>query len=317
MGFDGYIEDLVVYNDIRDVQAIEEMLYTATAKASELLSEAKPVDALACLRDLDFLISSLVAHGVNPFESNRGVEAVLLELGEIAHTVPRGTSFTYASGNPSGRRRRTFTGDAQEDIFINAIGNSGAAISRSLEVSSHQEILTDMAPLIESIEAVTSAMISVKRSVTPEFFTGRLRSYLELYSVGGEDYLGPGGIQTLLPVDLIVWGVDSTDEEWLKFVEVNYPYLDAIQKKHLNLILEKNHGESLYTRALASPDAELQKGVYRCLRALKKFRYPHRKLVEDNVKIADDNSYDDSIVGVILRKTDTLLRDLEDTGNII
>lgn len=316
LGFDNNVEELTIYNETNDVAGLESLLRATTARTLELIPEVNSIEAMACLRDLDFIISSLIAHGVEPLASNSNTEAALVQLGIIANTVPRGTSFTYANGNPPGLRRRTFTNDAQEHIFIDAIADSSAAISQALEILTTHTTRKDITPLTRAVERVTASMVSVKRSVTPEFFTGQLRYYLELYSVNGNEYLGPGGIQTLLPVDLIVWGIDSTDNAWKKFVETNYPYIDPIQKEHLQDILKRNHGESFYEKARTSSDIQLQREVYYCLKALKKFRYPHRKLVQDNVEIAEDDSYDDSIVGVILRKTDALLLELGNTGNI-
>jgi len=313
LGFDRHVEDLVAYNHAKETNLIINLLHEAATKTRQILPNLGAADAAACIRDIDFLVSSLVAHGVKPFEYGGDVERVLLNLASITGTVPRGTSFTYGNGNPEGRRQRTFTGDAQEGIFIDAIARSSMAISHSLSsLSDQQGLSTDVSALTSAVEAAMSSMISVKRTVTPDFFTNQLRPYLELWTVDGRDYFGPGGIQTLLPVDLILWGVDETSEMWIEFVETNYPYLDQVQKESLNLILGKNGGKSVYAHALDSGNPNMQRNVYNCLQALKKFRYPHRKLVQDNVGLAEDeDTYADSIVDVLLNKTIILAQELE------
>lgn len=314
LGFDHHVEDLVIYNRTGNINATKMLLYEAIDKTHKVLATLDIPAATACLRDIDFLISSLVAHGAYPFEHGDDIERVLLSLAAITGTVPRGTSFTYANGNPEGSRRRSFTGDEKEYIFIDAIAKSNAAMSRSLRVLSNlPNPITNISTLIDPIHTTTSSMISVKRAVTPDFFTKQLRPYLELWTVEGKDYFGPGGFQTLLPADLILWGVDETHDIWVEFVATNYPYLDQQQKKDLDIILEKMRGKGAYAHALDSNDSNIQKDVCACLQALKKFRYPHRKLVLDNVVIAeDDDTYADSIVEVLLKKTTALTKNLEE-----
>ena len=70
--------------------------------------------ATASMRDLDFLISSGIRLGVDLVKESPRLEQALINLGNVACTVPRGTVSTYALSNPRGTRQRTFTGSKND-----------------------------------------------------------------------------------------------------------------------------------------------------------------------------------------------------------
>ena len=70
---------------------------------------------------------------------------------------------------------------------------------------------------------MVKSIISVKRTVSPEFFTNDMRPYFESMTVGGKEYTGAGGAQMqLLALDYMLWGSTDESEDYRHFYEENY-----------------------------------------------------------------------------------------------
>ncbi|KPI25052.1 hypothetical protein OV320_8257 [Actinobacteria bacterium OV320] len=95
------------------------------------------------------------------------VEAAMLRLGATADEAPRETVYSYATRNPRGPRRRSFTDTPGEHVFIDE--NTADALAAVV-----QERLRDFAARLQT----------VKRTLTPHYFTGLLRPHYPLPNGG-------------------------------------------------------------------------------------------------------------------------------------
>ncbi|MEU9281485.1 monodechloroaminopyrrolnitrin synthase PrnB family protein [Streptomyces sp. NPDC048341] len=84
-------------------------------RAEHLSRHAAPTRA--ALRDLGVITASVARHTGRPVPPP-AVEAAMLRLGATADEVPRETVYSYATRNPRGPRRRSFTDTPGEHVFI-------------------------------------------------------------------------------------------------------------------------------------------------------------------------------------------------------
>lgn len=284
------------------------------------------LDSLAALRDLDFLLSSVVRHDPTATSRIRGLDDVLTSLAVNADSVPRGTVYTYAIANPQGERRRTFTGTTEEESFIEAVANGTVALDNALvEMAnsaggSDAQMVAALLKTTESLDVMVESILSVRKVISPQFFTGEMRPYFEPLRVAGKKYTGAGGAQLqLVALDFMLWGCDDDDEIYQEYLVENWQYLTPAQKSAAEVFVRRQQG-SLLNDILSRPEGETSDIVdptIGVLRKLRKFRYPHRKVAQDNFKIrADDavgsGAYNTSILDILIEKTESAMKRLED-----
>jgi hypothetical protein len=278
-------------------------------------------DAVAALRDIDFLASSLIKHNIDPLINTPGLEDEMIRLGRLGNMVPRGTVFTYAVINPKGERGRSFTGTYEEAEFIEAVRNGTLALDQAVVSMSKQSLTNDGAlgiSLYESAAAMdimVDSIVEVRRKVSPEFFSNEMRPYFESLTIGGNKLTGSGGAQMqLLALDRMLWGNGDDDTEYQGFYEENNIYLTPMQQDALAMFLEHNNQQTIVGWLESHPEGydNTREGALELLKKIKKFRYPHRRVAQDNFKIrpADSvgsGSYKPDILDILIAKTELAL----------
>lgn len=322
---DERLHDLPQKNATEDVYGLQDDLdYASATLAAREISSLSTIDAYATIRDLDFLTSSLVRHGINPITSTPGLEAQLLELGDRLATAPRGTVYTYAACNPEGARERSFTGSPEEALFIRVVRDSSAkldvgalTLSTITPASTPETICQALDTVNAACDEMTASIVAVHRNLSPEYFTNHMRPFFDPLTIGGETYTGSGGAQLqLLAIDHMLWGIDEPDPAYREFYDENYQYLTPQQREALRLFGDSNGDVSLVSTADQLQDANVNQALATTMRRIRRFRYPHKKVAEDNFKLRGESAvgsgaYRPDILGHLIMKTEAHLNQLE------
>lgn len=262
--------------------------------AEEDLADVSAGTAVAALRDLDFIASSLIRHNQQETAQSEQAARIFTSLGRLAGTVPRGTVFTYASTNPEGERERSFTGSPQERLFINAVRRGIEELDLSLDrlAGVAEGELSGIYDSAENLANMVASIIDVKKGVSPAFFTFELRPYFEPMTIDGETYAAAGGAQMqLVAIDRLVWGSDCKDPVYQEYFSDNFRYLTPDQRGAVTEFERRADSRSIVSlleegeipSALAFPINQL-------LLTLKRFRYPHRRVARDNFALRQDSA---------------------------
>jgi hypothetical protein len=295
LGFDEQAVALPGVNEACDAATLTEIMSGLATDAAKALSEGMDVDnAAASLRDLDFVAGSLVRHGAATVLERDIVQSTLWRMGVVAGTVPRGTVFTYASCNPDGERRRSFTGTAGEKLFIKAVKEGVDSLDICMDGISR--VTTGDSSGLQVANANMSRMVSsivtVARGVAPEFFAYQMRPYFDGVRVDGIEYAGAGGAQMqVIAVDRMLWGADCKDEVYADYYADNVRYLTPNQRDAIIAFEDDTSGRSVVTLIKCGElPAEAAVSALGLLRTLKKFRYPHRKVANDIFALRPEGS---------------------------
>ena len=299
LSLDEFMTVLPEINRSCDVDVIVGTLEYAVELSSSKIGIESPAEALAGLRDIDFLLSSALRHGVDVIQRVDGLGDELRRLGSIAHTVPRGTVYTYAAANPTGSRRRTFTGSVEENGFIDAVRDSCLALDDAVEaigmgdITDDRALVSQLALGLSAMRIMTDSIVSVRRSVSPEYFTNNMRPFFEPIEIDGKLITGAGGAQMqMLALDNMLWGIDSPNDAYKAFFDANVQYLAPTQQRALVSYKESNDGMSILSHLETAPYRypESLEVFSQIMAQIKKFRYPHRKLAKDNFKIRSSDA---------------------------
>ncbi|WP_371502379.1 DUF1864 family protein [Kitasatospora sp. NBC_00374] len=253
-------------------------------------------DRLAVVRDLGMFLGSLRRHGVEPLDAVPGAEPVLLELGASVGMVPRDTVLHYGAWNPAGRRRRMFTGAAEEGVLIDAVRASAPAVERAALVLAGLSGLKPDEPAFadgcedaaRQLALLPEVAARVTRSVDPAgFFMARLRPYMEDVRVGGRRYFGPAAAHVpLYLVDHLLWSGDRPDPEHLSLQEeltgYGLPGWAALYRERAGLPSVATVLARALDEAGPRPGPDLRRtaeAVAGLLRSLLAFRGRHLRLV--------------------------------------
>lgn len=295
LGFDEQARQLPGLNNTANVQALADCYGSLLDTSANALKTGIDADnAAASLRDLDFIASSLVKHGAAEIAEQDMAQMVLHSLGNIAGTVPRGTVFTYAASNPDDERRRTFTGTAGENLFIDSVKQGVSALDECVaalgdvpkgDIEGISKAATHMGKMV-------TAIVAVKKGITPAFFTYEMRPYFDSITVNGNPYAGAGGAQMqVVAVDRMLWGTDCSDPTYAEYYTDNVRYLTPNQRSAIADFESATDGKSIVTlinEGILPPEAAVStKGL---LVVLRKFRYPHRKVANDNFALRTEGS---------------------------
>ncbi|PYC67423.1 monodechloroaminopyrrolnitrin synthase PrnB [Streptomyces tateyamensis] len=220
LGADRLLALLPRHNERADRRALVALLAELVA-AAERAPLTGTAEQLAAVRDLGLPLGSLRRHGVEPLGAVPGAEPLLRRLGGSVGMVPRDTVLHYGAWNPTGARQRMYTGAAAESVLIHSVRVGAPSAERTalaLAALSEQdpaapeyadalaEAGARLRPLVESVDAVAEQVAPA------EFFTARLRPFMQEVRVGTRAYYGPAAAHLPLHlVDQLLWAGDRTD----------------------------------------------------------------------------------------------------------
>ena len=292
--FDGMHSQLIEINTRNDSTALIDQYEEMVQRALCLMEDDIDTDsAVAALRDLDFVIGSLLKQGEESLLLSEPSQRALGSLALAAGTVPRGTVYTYAACNPDDNRRRSYTGSQDEFLFIDAVKEGVNALDACADDLT--TVLHDGSRLgnaSQQMGRLVTSIVKVKRGMTPGYFTDNMRPFFNSLRVNGEKYAGPGGAQMqVVAIDSMLWGLGCKDEVYLSYFKDNIKYLTPNQREQLNDFGNATDGRSI-TALLKSGDLspELVAPTIDLLRTLQKFRHPHRKVASDNFNIRSEGA---------------------------
>ncbi|WP_330347726.1 monodechloroaminopyrrolnitrin synthase PrnB family protein [Streptomyces sp. NBC_00582] len=251
--------------------------------------------ARAALRDLGMITASLArhtGHAVPP----PAVEAAMLHLGATADEVPRETVYSYATRNPRGPRRRSFTDTPGEHVFIDEVTAASHALDDAIRHCSGLPAAADRnaadalaAAVHDRLRDFAARLLTVKRTLTPHYFTGLLRPYYPPLEIDGRTYYAPGGAQMpLLVLDVMILSQAATGElaVWYEqYLTDNVLYLPP----HHRALVDAGRRTPGLAR-LAHRRPHLRPAAALLIDDLLRFRLPHRQLARANMAIRADGS---------------------------
>ncbi len=282
------------------------------------------VAAMAISRDVAMIASALVRLGVRPSEVPP-IETMLIKFADKTHEVPADTVFSYGPRNPQGERRRMFTGSSEEESFIQSFteGMDGIVITLAcLEVLQGLDISDPLyaqyaSEATDGMRRMVDAIFSVRKVVSPEVFTFKLRPFFDPKTIGGRTYFASGGAQMpVTMVDLLLWGIGETDRTCLMYWNENFQYLPNSYRSKIETVsrgasivplvtsqVSKGIGSSLKSNAIASIEA-----LINLVDQIIRFRAPHLGIAKANMKIRSNGSvgsggYDTSILQLLIQKS--------------
>lgn len=301
---DAPLSELPKHNNMTDLPWLIDVTNGAVEMAIEL-DDPNAATATACLRDFDFLAGSLLRHGTDPIQTVPGLEDTMLKMGDAAGTVPRGTVATYAVANPEGYRKRSFTGSPEEELFTESLRKTYTKLEPPTHALGEIDLADpqayqDLVPTLEAISdgmvTMTESVVAAIRRITPEHFTNVIRPYFEPLTIGGEEYHAPNGGQLqLLPLEAMLWHGGNDTSKWREFLDANHPYLTPAQRISLAGFNERNSGQSVLghvveTAKNGDTDDAVVAALEGVLRNIRKFRYPHLKITEDNFALRPEGA---------------------------
>ncbi|MEU0019670.1 monodechloroaminopyrrolnitrin synthase PrnB family protein [Streptomyces rochei] len=295
---------LPALNRAGDTTGLDRLARSWTDRVPSRVHDA--VTAGAALRDLGFVLASLERHGVD-YRSVPGAEETLLRLGALTDEVPRDSVYTYALRNPE-NAVRSFTELPEEALFIREVRTAGTALRPAVDALLEAlAVPVDDPALAELLDEATrgfsvfaQSLLSVKRNITPETFSGELRPYFPPMTVGGQVLYAPGGAQmTPLLVDIVLIRPEPGDpqEEWYEqYLRENVPYLPAAYRaageraRHHRPLLPRLVDEAVRHSPGHGSVARTLTGLRALMRELLRFRLPHLRLAKANMNIRPDGS---------------------------
>jgi Monodechloroaminopyrrolnitrin synthase PrnB len=263
-------------------------------------------EALAALRDLDFLVSA--AHIGHPFayKSVAGLEPLLKRLGRVAGHIPRGSNITYTLCNPTDARMRIFTGLPEERMFVRELA---VGLHRLDDVLSALGVIAKgpvdspaaaaaAKSLRPSWDPMIGAVVTMLRRMPPEIFSGRIVTCFVPLDIAGNRYQGVTGAQNVnVGIDYLLWGVESHDADYLAYAATN---LEEQLPQHRGIVtaaLRHTGGMSLLThieRQLSANSVQdrhnaeiVLNHVEILLRRISAFRSAHRRLADINLPLRE------------------------------
>ncbi|MCX5228770.1 monodechloroaminopyrrolnitrin synthase PrnB family protein [Streptomyces sp. NBC_00233] len=310
LGADGLLAAVPAMNADADVAALTVAL-RALVPDIDRAAQWSVGHALAAMRDLGILLGSLKRHGVQPLAAVPEALPVLELLGCRTDMVPRDTVHHYTTWNPTGPRRRSYTGHPTEARLQDAVRmvfpGLVAAVDDCGRVARLEPYDPGFATALDRVARHVRAMVDsidlTVAQVSPEYFAVTLRPYFEEVEVDGRDYLGPAAAQVpLWLVDLTLWQCDRSDPAYEDFLAESVPYAlpawRAFHTRHqggvsavskLSAAVSWEGADRLPPSLTASAEA-----LGRVLRLLKTFRARHlgiaRKAYSEETRLYEEGS---------------------------
>lgn len=271
-----------------------------------LVREVNEINAMAATRDLAMFAAALTRLGV-PVNTVPVLESHLLRLSKKTREVPADTVFSYGPRNPTGKRRRTFTQLAEEQHFIQSFTSGMAGINVALAALETMQglalddpdfvLFTDEAN--EGFRNMVKAMRDVRRIVTPDIFTHKLRPFFEPKVIGGATYFAPGGAHMPLTlIDLMLWGAEDTNREYLAYRNENLRYLPMSYRSRISEMFRRGSLYEHTKRVSGVVYSQSSKAVVRrslqaldeLLSTVVRFRAPHLATAKENMRVRPEGS---------------------------
>ncbi|MEU2665190.1 monodechloroaminopyrrolnitrin synthase PrnB family protein [Micromonospora sp. AMSO12t] len=257
--------------------------------------------ARAALRDLGFLAASLVRH--DPDADLHGIEPTLLRLAAVADEVPRDTVYSYTTRNPVGPRRRGFLLSDEEHVFIDSVVAATQALNLAVDDLAacrdradldEDVLLAALGQVHDGVEVLRKNLRTVQRTITPDYFSHRLRPYFPTMDIGGKAYMGPGGAQMpLLVLDVLLLAPSEPGQlgAWHDdYLVENVLYLPPTHRAVCDdtLLAYRSGNSPLLRCLLESPRVRAEYAAL--LKRILRFRYPHRQVARANMAIRAEGS---------------------------
>lgn len=288
------------------------------------LMELDEIAAMAATRDVAMVASAFTRLGVRVSEIPV-LETILVKLADKTYEVPADTVFSYGPRNPSGRRRRTFTGSNEEEMFIQSFskGMNGLIVALAgLEILQEMDICDPMyvqyaSETAKGMESMVDAIFEVRNIVTPEVFTFKLRPFFDPKTICGRTYFAPGGAQMPISmVDLLLWGIGETDKTCLSYWNENFQYLPTSYRskiesmsrgKSIIQVVTNKISKGIKNQLKANASASID-GLLSIVDLIIRFRAPHLGIAKANMKIRQKDAlgsggYDTLILRHLIIKT--------------
>lgn len=285
-------------NERHESDGIQQALAEVIARVQARL-EWDYISCSAAIRDISMLGAALIRFGREPEECVTGFSDALLTLSaHIGAQIPRDSFIDYTSRNPPGARERTFTATPQEKIFLNSLRQGMSALDLCLIhlltactfPIAGQEFASSVHTATASFQAMITAIVQVKREITPEAFTHYIRPFFEPFHIAGRAFSAPSGAEmSILNIDQILWGADCVDELYATYFSANIIRLPAVyqeisqefvgQKSLLSLLKERMASGN----ALTYEERRSIQEIHQLLTRMYTFRMPHYKVAEENV----------------------------------
>lgn len=304
LGAANVMASLPSWNEAGDVKRIVHAT-SLLIDPSNLDSPTNRIEALAVLRDLGMLASSLRCHGYEPGDLVEGLEDKLIKAGKIAQHIPRDTVFSYGPWNPDGSAQRRFTTLPEEVLFISSFKSGmsklDSSVSKLLYASdlpiSDPEFYHLVISATQDFDLMIGAIVRVRRQISPEVFTNQLRPYFDLYRVGDRFYLAPGGAQMpILLIDQIIWGSDSDSERYLHYAIEQIEYMPVEYRIVGQQLLGRESLVKRVAREVSDKDLlntdEINSllSIRWLIEKLLAFRMPHLTVAKSNFNIRGSNA---------------------------
>ncbi len=295
---DQFFREFTKLNDSADIPELVKKV-TALVEPKIDFNTVNYLDALAILRDLGMIAGALVRHKVDLSDIPH-IEEKLVKAGIIADEVPRDTVFSYGPRNPQGIRQRRFTGIHEEQFFINSFTDGMSHLCDCMvNLFQAREIKldnTEYAPHIikatESFRLMLSAIIDVRKNISPEVFTYKLRPFFDPVKVCGKEYLGPGGTQMpVILIDKLLWSGLIEVDYYQQYYSENLRYLPASYRRFGNIISGKRSLLDLFDNDQLSADSKIITvslvSLLNFLTELVRFRAVHLQVARENFALRE------------------------------
>ena len=236
LGADRHFTQLPAWNETEDVVSIYRALGDLLPTGYRIATMTIP-EAIASIRDLGMMASSLKRHGVDPTQVVPHLEERLLQLGDKVDMVPRDTVYHYGVWNPGGRRERRFTGELAEGVLIEAARVAAPAIDATLRELCEiiklpfdsDEFARKCREAAKRLGMILCSIGKAKKEIPPAFFAQTLRPYFAELTLGGQVYAGASAAPlSVCIVDHLLWSSDCRDKVFRQFqfqqIRYNLPH---------------------------------------------------------------------------------------------
>jgi len=148
-------------------------------------------------------------------------------------------------------------------------------------------------------QKMSESILNVRKHITPDFFTHRLRPFFEPKTIRGKTYFAAGGAQMpVTVVDLILWGIDDSDRVYVGYRSENLRYLPRFYQAKVESIFQSSSiQQSVSVELSGGIPINAKDNVKSSLAALKefadqiiRFRAPHFGVAKANMKIRSEGS---------------------------
>lgn len=294
------VDDLLAHVPRMNIESDTRALTHTLLRIVHAVSDGRSFDyytANAAMRDVGILLGSVKRHGIEPEQIVSDLGGKLNTLAAHTRLPPRDTLLHYTVWNPTGARRRTYTGTQDELHLINSVVTAMEPLVHAIgrlkalhAVSVHsQDFQSLCAEARAHFQYVIDGMVMARRHVSPAFFAKELRLYFDPIVLGGKEYLGPGAVEMPMFVfDQLLWSADCGDPGYHAFKNAYLPYVHPrmrdiyVEFEGRNSLLSKCMSEILHGSGSFDPVAyESLQALRLCFQQLKSFRTPHRKVAEE------------------------------------